>query len=190
MSDLSTHFRRIIVPVDFSPASDEHIAAGHALKVGNQHIEVAPASAKSIELGAALARAAGNQAKMRMVHATPTLDYSTMYTGPAGVALPAEIIEEILENARKTSIEALEALAGHHCRDIAVEYAARPGVPINVILEEARSFQADLIVLAASGRSRVTRFFVGSTADRVIRQAGCPVLVIPAEGTVGTTHSP
>jgi nucleotide-binding universal stress UspA family protein len=34
--------------------------------------------------------------------------------------------------------------------------------------------------MASSGRSRVARFFVGSTADRVIREANCPVLVIPA----------
>ena len=39
----------------------------------------------------------------------------------------------------------------------------------------------DLIVLAASGRSRVARFFVGSTADRIIREASCPVLVVPAQ---------
>jgi hypothetical protein len=36
-------------------------------------------------------------------------------------------------------------------------------------------------VLAASGRSRVARFFVGSTADRIIREASCPVLVVPAQ---------
>ena len=45
--------------------------------------------------------------------------------------------------------------------------------------EEATKFDADLIVLPASARSTVARFFLGSTADRVIRQAPCPVLVVP-----------
>jgi nucleotide-binding universal stress UspA family protein len=61
-----------------------------------------------------------------------------------------------------------------------VEFVVRPGAALDVILEEARRFRADLVVMAASGRSKVARFFVGSTADRVIRQMHCPVLVIPA----------
>ncbi len=53
-------------------------------------------------------------------------------------------------------------------------FEARPGVALYAIIEEAEKHRIDLIVLAASGRSRVARFFVGSTADRVIRQAPCP----------------
>lgn len=63
-----------------------------------------------------------------------------------------------------------------------LEYVVRPGQPLAVVLEEAERFKPDLIVMAASGRSRVARFFVGSTADRVIRQAPCPVMVVPADG--------
>jgi nucleotide-binding universal stress UspA family protein len=37
---------------------------------------------------------------------------------------------------------------------------------------------ADLIVLATHGRGRVARFFLGSVADKVVRGATCPVLVV------------
>ena len=45
------------------------------------------------------------------------------------------------------------------------------------ILEEADTQQADLIALATHGRGAVSRFFLGSVADKVIRGASVPVLV-------------
>lgn len=39
---------------------------------------------------------------------------------------------------------------------------------------------ADLIVLGTHGRRGVQRLFLGSVAERVLRQAACPVLMIPA----------
>lgn len=179
MSTVSAHFERILVPVDFSAASEELIESGKAVSIGSQHIDFAPASTRAVRLAAALARS--GECEIHLVHATPTLSYSKMYTGPAGVSLPAKLVEEIHERATRTSLEVLEALAREHCEGLTVSCAARPGVPILVVLEEIERFRADLVVMAASGRSRVSRFFVGSTADRVIRQAGCPVLVVPAQ---------
>jgi nucleotide-binding universal stress UspA family protein len=178
MPNVSSHFRRILVPVDFSRASNELIDEGKAVKVGSQYLDFAPASTRSVRLAAALAR--DSNSELLLVHATPTLNYSAMYTGPAGVSLPSAVVDEIHRNAAKTSVEALTALTAEYCEGVVVHYASRPGVPVNVVLEEAERFEADLIVMAASGRSRVARFFVGSTADRVIRLAGCPVLVVPA----------
>ena len=102
-----------------------------------------------------------------------------MYSGP--VSLPSALIQEIHERAKNTSTQALEQLGPELGSGLDLEYAVRPGQPLAVVLEEAARFEADLIVMAASGRSRVARFFVGSTADRVIRQAKCPVLVVPAD---------
>jgi nucleotide-binding universal stress UspA family protein len=176
MATISDHFVRILVPVDFAPASDEDIAAGKAVAVGDHHLEFAPASLRSVELAAALARASAG--KLRMVHATPAMQTSSIYTGP--ISLPTAMIDEIHAKARVTSTQALESLAHSHCAGVPVDFAVRPGPPVQVVLDEAESFDADLVVMAASGRSRVARFFVGSTADRVIRQARVPVLVIPA----------
>ena len=176
MTPISDHFERIVVPVDFQPASDEVVEAGNAIEIGNHQLEFAPASVRAVRLAATLARAGGG--RILMVHATPPMQYSAMYTGP--VSVPSQVIDEIHSRARDTSVAALDLLTREYCEGLSVEYAVRPGVALNVVLEEAERYAADLIVMAASGRSRVARFFVGSTADRVIRQAACPVLVIPA----------
>lgn len=174
-----TAFARILVPIDFAAASDDHIEAGKAILVDNQYIEYAEASRRALAVAASLARLAGGT--MLLLHVTPQLNYNAMYTGASrNVGLSGEMINEVHRAARDTSLDALKALAAAVCPDVAVTYEARPGVALYVILEEAERFAADLIVLAASGRSRVARFFVGSTADRVIRQASCPVMVIPA----------
>ena len=172
--------QRILVPVDFSEASDEQVAAGEALTVGAHHVDVAPASRRALQLAAAIARGAGPGARLCLLHATPALDVSTMYTGPAGVTLPAKVVHELHERAEATSMGVLQALAQRYAAGIEVTPVARSGRALDVILEEAQAFEAELIVMAASGRSRVARFFVGSTADRIIRRAACPVLVVPA----------
>lgn len=171
-------FARILVPIDFQPATDEQIAAGQAVQVDQQYIDYAPASLRSIAMAADLARLTSGT--IILLHVTPPLNYSSMYTGSLTVGLSQTVLSEVHKAAHDTSITALRVAAERHCAGIDVQFEARPGVPLSVILSEAERHRADLIVLAASGRSRVARFFVGSTADRVIREATCPVLVIPA----------
>lgn len=172
-------FARILVPIDFSPAADETIAAGLSVEIDQQHIEFAPSSLRSVSLASDLARASGG--KLILLHVTPALSYNTMYAGSVRVGLSPAVLNEVHQAAHATSLAALRALSQRYCAGVDVELDARPGVALSVILEESAKHQADLIVLAASGRSRVARFFVGSTADRVIREAACPVLVIPSQ---------
>ncbi|MBX7077705.1 MAG: universal stress protein [Nannocystaceae bacterium] len=170
------HFQRILVPVDFEPASDEAIERGTAVSAGAQSVEFSPASLRAVSMAATVAR--GSKGTIVMLHATPPMHSTAMYTGP--VSLPSGVIEEIENKARATSLAALQHLKEQLCPGLPVEYAVGPGHPAQCVLDEAERTGADLIVMAASGRSRVARFFVGSTADRVIRESPCPVLVIPA----------
>ena len=55
------------------------------------------------------------------------------------------------------------------------------GVPSEVILRTAAAEKTDLIIIATHGRTGLARVFLGSTAERVIRQAPCPVLVVRVE---------
>ena len=174
----SRTFARILVPIDFQPATDEQIAAGQAVMVEKQYIDYAPASLRSIALAAELASLSSST--LILLHVTPPLAYSSMYTGSLTVGLSQQVMAEVHKAAYDTSIAALRAVAERYCAGIDVLFEARPGVPLSVILGESERHKADLIVLAASGRSRVARFFVGSTADRIIREASCPVLVVPA----------
>ncbi|MGN6625488.1 MAG: universal stress protein, partial [Tepidisphaeraceae bacterium] len=52
------------------------------------------------------------------------------------------------------------------------------GQPAQEIVWCARNWRADLVVVGDHNRHAVTRFFVGSTTDAVLRHAPCPVLVI------------
>jgi nucleotide-binding universal stress UspA family protein len=55
----------------------------------------------------------------------------------------------------------------------------RIGAPYEEIVHEADERRADLIVVGTQGVSGVSRFLMGSTAERVCRHAGCSVLVVP-----------
>jgi nucleotide-binding universal stress UspA family protein len=50
----------------------------------------------------------------------------------------------------------------------------------SVLLHSAEARHADLTVMTSHGRGPVERFWLGSVADQVIREAGHPVLIVPA----------
>jgi nucleotide-binding universal stress UspA family protein len=54
------------------------------------------------------------------------------------------------------------------------------GEPGEAIVAAADSENADLIVVGSHGRSGVSRFFIGSVSDYVVRHAHCPVMVVRA----------
>ena len=58
------------------------------------------------------------------------------------------------------------------------------GEPAEAILREALGWPADLLIIGSHGRDGMMRVLVGSVAEKVIRHAPCPVLVIKASTTV------
>lgn len=54
------------------------------------------------------------------------------------------------------------------------------GKPFQEILSIARHMRTDLIVLTTHGHTGWKHVFLGSTAERLVRQSPCPVLVISA----------
>ena len=168
-------FRRVLVPVDFASPVDPAYATGTALRLDDEAtVSISPASLRALELGSELARAG----QLRLIHATPPLDPSGVYGG-RGLGTLRGAIEEIHRNARSVAQTLLESLARKYCGQTEVSYGVAHGVPLMFVLDEAERFDADLIIVPASDRGRVARFFLGSTADRVIREASCPVLVVP-----------
>jgi universal stress protein A len=59
------------------------------------------------------------------------------------------------------------------------------GIPYEEILRKAGETGASLIVLGTHGRTGIDHLIFGSTAERVVRGAACPVLTIrmPGSGT-------
>lgn len=62
-----------------------------------------------------------------------------------------------------------------------VETRAREGFPPEVILGEAAEVGADLIAMGTHGRTGLVHLVLGSTAERVVQRAHCPVLTVRAE---------
>jgi universal stress protein A len=54
----------------------------------------------------------------------------------------------------------------------------RSGLPAHEIVEAAKESDVDLIVIATHGYTGWKHFCIGSTAERVVRAASCPVLVV------------
>ena len=55
------------------------------------------------------------------------------------------------------------------------------GKPAPTIVNKAKEWSADLIVIASHGRSGMPRTLLGSVAEEVMRGAPCPVLVVRAQ---------
>lgn len=64
---------------------------------------------------------------------------------------------------------------------IDVEPMIRDGNPVRVILEVAREWEADLIVMGTHAQGRLAHFLLGSTADAVVRSSPIPVVTVGAE---------
>ncbi len=145
--------KKILVPVDFSEWSRGVLRAG--LEIGRH-------------------RSAG----VSVIHVAREADYLTLYGGEITGAVSwnkfREDAQKELEGRLRELLE--EASAGPGVRSVLVF-----GDPAKEIVKFAESEDMDLIVMATSGRMGLSRFFLGSVTEQVIRRAHCPVLVIRAK---------
>lgn len=89
----------------------------------------------------------------------------------------AEIMKEQFKQAQQTVERAAATLraAGFRADTRVVEAETRAG-----ILDLAKEWRADLIVLGSHGRKGLQRFMLGSVAESVARGANCSVLIVRA----------
>jgi nucleotide-binding universal stress UspA family protein len=73
-------------------------------------------------------------------------------------------VEKLAEKARKRGVRASALMV--------------TGDPAQHIVRMARSKRADLIVVGTHGRRGISKFFLGSVAERVIATASCPVMTV------------
>jgi nucleotide-binding universal stress UspA family protein len=113
-------------------------------------------------------------ASLRLLHVLSDI----VPTGPDPMlapVLPPEYYTESEAQSRKALEKALDASWGRPC---AVEVSVRWGDPVEEIVEEARGHAVDLIVIATHGRTGLGHVLLGSVAERIVREAPCPVLTI------------
>ena len=80
----------------------------------------------------------------------------------------------------------LQKIAREHLDGkVRYELASRSGRPAETINQAAEDLGVDLIVMATHGRTGVTRLFLGSVAEHVVRSSSRPVLTIrPKDSSV------
>jgi nucleotide-binding universal stress UspA family protein len=85
---------------------------------------------------------------------------------------------QLYEGQRQTAAAKLEEITHKRLGGLKYEIITEMGDPAPVILRTAIGAGADLIVMASHGRRGFSRFFLGSVAERVLRESKCPVLTV------------
>ena len=93
--------------------------------------------------------------------------------------VPPKTYAELDAAARRSAQRQLaKAVARAQKARARVKAVLLEGVPYSRIARAARSKRADLIVMGTHGRTGLSKFFLGSVAERVIALAPCPVLTV------------
>ncbi len=152
-----TLFPKILVPVDFSVCSEE-----------------------AFRTACALARVFYSE--LILLHVVDARSLGTL--NRLGLALPSEEKgqkKRLSHFARATLRRLLSAEAA---KGLAVRRVVTEGAPFVEIARLARSEKVSLVVIGTQGgqAGNVEKIFFGSTAEKVVRTAGCPVLTVPPPG--------
>lgn len=98
--------------------------------------------------------------------------------GPSGMwGVTAETLMEISERTAKHLLATFrERTASSSVREF-----VESGKPASKIVEVAKKWPADLIVMGSHGRGKIQGLFLGSVSQEVLHHASCPVLVVRAQ---------
>lgn len=98
-------------------------------------------------------------------------------------------VDTMVEDAVRASEKYLEAIAGT-LTAAKINTVVDTGRPEEVIIEKAAAEQDTLITMASHGRSGMNRWLLGSVAEKVLRGATNPVLLIRAREDIRTEDVP
>ena len=92
-------------------------------------------------------------------------------------------VASLLEDMEKSASQEMEKwIAEVSGRVKNVERIVTRGVPFVEIIKTAKDKNADLIVIGTHGRTGIDHMLFGSTAEKVVRKASCPVLTVRIAG--------
>ncbi len=94
--------------------------------------------------------------------------------------LSAETVQQLEKEALKAARDRLkkEAAAIVKSKQVKVFFDIKKGSPAETILREEKAKKVDLIVIASHGKSGILKQLIGSVADKVVKGAKCPVVVV------------
>jgi len=148
-------FKKILVPIDFSPCSEE------AFRV-------------------ALALAKTFQAELLLLHVIDTGALTT-FNQLGLLAVPSDAHGQKRRLRHHARLQVRRLLESEEARGVTAKRIVLEGGPFVEIAKTARVEKVDLVVMGSyGGRSgNMDKIFFGSTAEKVVRTAGCPVLTVP-----------
>jgi nucleotide-binding universal stress UspA family protein len=83
-----------------------------------------------------------------------------------------------MESVEEANALAAKAAGALRSAGVTVTTAILHGDPKSVILDDAKAWGPDLIVLGSHGRKGLERFLVGSVSEAVLRHAHCSVEIV------------
>jgi len=142
--------KSILVPTDFSEYSDRAI---------KQAVDIAEQ----------------NNAKIYLLHVVDKLQQCAI-----DYCIPIETMMKVQSDSEKEASRKMqdEAKKITQAKKIDVTFDVTSGVPFEEILKEQQERKADLIVIASHGRTGIIKSLIGSVAEKVMREAKCPVLLV------------
>ncbi|MHB8828970.1 MAG: universal stress protein [Syntrophales bacterium] len=120
--------------------------------------------------------AAQYNAKIYLLHVIPEHIKQCTATYCLDGQLVKQLEKQSVEGAKDQLKKDADAVALE--KGVKISVGVKKGVPQEVILNEQIGKKIDLIVLASHGQSGILRQLIGSVADKVVRGAKCPVLVV------------
>ena len=125
----------------------------------------------AIPAAAALARGLRGHLELVMVH-SPAL------SGPSPTAALAQ---DARIRAYEEAYVIQKARSSAGAADGPVASSVLDGPVAATLIDHVRSRKADVVVMTTHGRAGLSRFFLGSVADRLVRELHCPILLLPPE---------
>jgi nucleotide-binding universal stress UspA family protein len=124
----------------------------------------------------------GSQAVMDLVRRLTLQNNSILYVVHVCPALGPQVasIVQLAREAEALAMKRLHEDVAAHLGGIEHEFVVTTGDTASKIVEIAQRLQADLIIMGTHGRRGLPRVLLGSVAERVLREAPCPVLVTRA----------
>lgn len=147
--------KNILVPTDFSPESDQ------ALQI-------------------AMSIASRFRSRVFLLHVINDAVQQCV----ADYSIQGNIADRLLSESIIFSNEKLQEIISENTGkgNARIIYNVRRGQPGEEILLEAAERDADLIVIASHGKTGFKKYFIGSVAERVTKEAKCPVLLARSRG--------
>jgi nucleotide-binding universal stress UspA family protein len=128
----------------------------------------------SLEYARKIALAYG--ARIILAHGTDPMEYAAVG------AVPGKVLNALPEEARTV----LERLSAELLRQgIHAHSEVRQGAVTQTLVDVARQYKADMIVIGTKGAEGVGPVVVGAVAEELVRLVNCPVLAVAADWNAG-----